>query len=80
MTVRRVSIPAVADLGWVVPVPELCVGETRPASPGALRRLQADFAPPECPGCSRFVERALEAIAIALDASDDDPPHGGLTD
>jgi hypothetical protein len=83
MTVTRVSIPAAADLSWVVPVPELSVGESRPASPGELRRLEIAFAPPECPGCVRFVERAMEALALALDEydePDDEPPPGDLTD
>jgi hypothetical protein len=80
MTDRRVSIPASDGVGWVVTVPELCPGETRPASRLALRHLEAQFAPLECPGCSRFVERAIEALSLALDAFDDEPPHGGLTD
>ena len=80
MTVTRVSIPVAADVSWVVTVPELCVGETRPASPAELRRLEVAFAAHDCPDCSRFVERAIEAIALALDEFDDEPPHGGLTD
>jgi hypothetical protein len=83
MTITRVSIPATADLSWVVPVPELSVGETRPASARELHRLEVAFAPPECPGCVRFVERAMEALALALDEydeSDDEPPPGDFTD
>lgn len=83
MPVTRISVPATADVSWIVPVPELCIGESRPASPGDLRRLEIAFAPPECPGCVRFVERAMEALSLALDAreaSDDEPPPDDLTD
>jgi len=80
VTVTRISIPAAADLSWVVSLPELCVGEARPASLAELHRLEVAFAPPECPGCVRFVERAMEALSLALDEFDDDPPCGGLTD
>jgi hypothetical protein len=80
MSARRVTIPATVDLGWVVTVPEFCAGETRPASPGALHRLEAEFGPAECPGCFRFVERAIEAISLALDEFDDEPSQGGPTD
>jgi len=76
----RVRIPAAADLMWVVAVPELCLGESRPASPAELRRLEVAFAAPECPGCVRFVQRAMEALSLALDEFDDEPPRGGLTD
>ena len=80
MPVQRVSIPATVDLGWIVTVPELCARETRPASPGALRRLEAELGPVECPSCFRFVERAIEAISVALDGFDDESSRGGPTD
>ena len=80
MPVRRVSIPATVDLRWVVSVPELCAGASRPASPSALRRLEAELGPVECPSCFRFVERAIEAISVALEEFDDGPSRGGPTD
>lgn len=42
---HRVSIPVSLDLAWVLTVPELCLGETRPASPASLRELEQAFAP-----------------------------------
>ncbi len=41
----RVSIPVTIDVGWVLSVPELCVGETRPASEASLRELEDAFEP-----------------------------------
>lgn len=80
MTVRRVTIPASSDVTWIVPVPELRASDTRAASPTALRELETAFAPPDCPDCFRFVERAIEAISMALDEFGDEPPRGGPTD
>jgi hypothetical protein len=81
MTVRHVSVPATPELSWVVPRRELCPGETRPASPDDARRAPAGFAPGDCDGCSQFVERAMRAIALALDDDSDEwPPFEGPTD
>lgn len=80
MTVRRVSVPVTLGLSWVVPVPESRGGDARPASQAALRELETVFVPPDCPGCFRFVERAIEAISMALDEFDDEPALGGPTD
>lgn len=84
VTVRRVSIPVDPCLSWVVPVPEALLDETRPASPRDARRVVAEAGPGECPGCSHFVERAMRAIALALDDADapdgDWPPFEGPTD
>lgn len=84
MVVRRVSIPADPWLSWVVPVPEILPGETRPASASDARRSAGQTGDGDCLGCSRFVERAMRAIALALDdgdAADDDwPPFEGPTD
>jgi len=80
MTVRRVTIRVAPDISWVVAVPELRDSDARPASPAALRELESVFAPPDCPGCFRFVERAIEAISMALDEFDDEPALGGPTD
>jgi hypothetical protein len=80
MTVRRVTIPVTPELSWLVARPAFRVGEARIASAESLRELETVFAPPDCPSCFRFVERALEAISFALDERDDEPSQGGPTD
>jgi len=80
MMSRRVSIPVTHELSWVLTVPELCLGQARVSSPESLRDLEAAFAPAECPTCARFVERAIEALSMALDEVVDEPPPGDATD
>jgi hypothetical protein len=42
---HRVTLPVTLDVGWVLTVPETCVGEARPASAASLRDLESSFAP-----------------------------------
>jgi len=80
VTAHRRIVPATPDVGWVVAVPTLCAGAALPASPASLHDLETEFAPPQCPGCARFVERAMQALSVALDEVDDEPFRGGPTD
>jgi hypothetical protein len=69
------------EVSWVVSVPETVPGQARPASPDEARRLAGAFASADCAECSHFVERAMRAIALALDdLPDGEPPFEGPTD
>lgn len=71
MSERRVSIPVTPDLSWVVALPQSLCGQARAASPASLHELEVIFAPPGCAACPGCLERAMEALSLALDDLDD---------
>ena len=86
---RHVRVPAAPGLEWVIRRTQLSPADTRPARGGDAPAIAAGFASTDCPRCARFVESAMQAIALALDdyrdgagdpVPDDDEPPFGATD